>query len=1049
MMSRHAFSRRRYLAPWIAFVLSLLTYWLTVEPTASWWDCPEYLTTALLLEIGHPPGNPVWMLTHRALSLAGTSVEAQVLIVNLASGLFMAMATGLLCSVAITVMRSFISGRGWVQWGALAGSMCFAWADSPWFSAVEAEVYAMSMFLTALSIWLMLKWRYALSSARRTRILILIGYITGLSIGVHQLNLLSIPALALIFVFRRPGKIRRRALTGVFLSFLIIACILLGMMPSMILNAGYADLFAVNSLHCPLNSGACLYLILTLTLAWCYPFVAALRGKMLMKTLWTVCLLYITGLTTFGGRHEIGIILAAVAGLCLIEWARHHAKGFLTFAWMFPVLLTGYSAYGLILLRGAANPPMNQGDASNPFRLYSYLMREQYGSQPLFYGRTPFSRPVKKDGDYVRIPDNGYRHEVAYPSGVLMPRSGMLDSLTLSESLSLCRRAAGGDKGRRYLTVDHRYHLLSDPELDMWFPRIVSSDPSHLEAYASWADADTTKMDRVMRADGSLARRPTYLQHLRMMLGYQFGYMYGRYLLWNYSGRQNDISSTGEADHGNFITGIQAVDDLMLGADSLLPPEASSQNHGRNRYWTLPLLTGILGLAIACRRNRQSRLWNWVIAALFLMNGIAIVFYLNQNPGEPRERDYSFLGSYWAYAVWICFGLGWMLSRSVRPVAKVVAGAFATLLPLWMLAENFDDHDRSGRWAVEDFAANTLESLAPDAILMVSGDNATFPLWFAQHVKGVRRDVTIVNTSYLVCPWYVDQLRIPTWEAEGIKFTMPPHMAAYGAFTHTLVSSGDTAVLDAVEALRALYAFNQGRETASTPRLGSSRLAIGQGAHRWVADISREARGSSGGWLGLDELAVIDMVATNAASSAPRPLYWHSSVGWKQYAGLRNATRRAFSGRRWAPEDSVAYLADDVPGIAGRLRWGGLESRDDYYVDEVTGREIVSRRLELLYLAQALLKAGSRDEAREIVSVSLSALPASRWPYERRHNQDTIVDEAREWAFLLKQLGDSTTASEILAADSLRHKAWRRYYRGMPPSRRHAVSPASRALAVP
>lgn len=1075
------------LTPWVAFLAALTVYWLTVEPTASWWDCPEYLTTALLLEVGHPPGNPFWTLTHRFVSLLAPDVSTGVLLVNMAAGLFMAIAVGLLCSTLQIMGRFLFRRRGRTPWGqfaicagALAGSLCFAWADSPWYSAVEAEVYSMSMFLTALCFWLMIRRDFARTRRQRSRILILVGYLTGISIGVHQLNLLAIPALALIFVFRRMQGRRAvlRAARSLLISVCVVAAILLGMMPSMLLYAGYSDLFAVNVLGLPYNSGAVIYALLTLAVAFATPLAVAHFNRSWVWTLMISLTLFMMGLTTFSGNVVAGAAVALFLGWLAARNRKKRRKGLLVGCWMLPMLLTGYGCYSLLLIRGVANPPMNQGSPDTPFSLLTYLEREQYGSTPLFYGPTPLSKPMRREihrvsesgdtsvvyGDFLRRPVHAV-YSRSVPGGAVSRRSGLL-----SREDSVRARLLSRPGKRGYVKTDYTCKIVYSPEQDMYLPRIHSRDAGDIAAFRSWVGMDTASMVPVevsetldpegrpagrIGADGErhrrLSYRPSYLQSAEMMLKYQFGYMYFRYLMWNFSGRQNDFHSTGEVEHGNFITGFPFIDDAMLGPQDEMPPYASSDNRGRHVYFMIPLLLGIAGGVFMLMNHRRGRRTFAVVATLFLMTGLAIVFYLNQSPGEPRERDYSFLGSLWAYSLWIGYAFMWLMARSRRPLLRgtVVLAAFA--VPVWMIAQNWGDHDRSGRDLVDVYAANLLESLDPNAIIFVHGDNFTFPLWYLQHVKGVRRDVTIVNISYLSTSWYVRQLLLPQWEAPGLKMTIGERQLAYGAYAVVRLpfSHEEKGVsMDAVEALRCLYADDR-----NIPVIPSRLLVLespdGEGR---TLDLTKAMGKVPGQTVGIRDLMMLDIVATNAADSLPRPVYWHQTVGGGTFGALRPFTRLSFLTRKYAPEmPDGEYLLDDAMRALPKMKWGNLEDNPRYYAEEVTGRQITQQRLALYLLARELQWVGRYEEAMHVTKTLRKALPEEAWIYDIVGTGDSTVNMSRGIGSLLMELGremkDPAAVTEgegILRRGDSVSRDWRRYYRRLSPQRRTTLSPATR-----
>ncbi|MCH5218581.1 MAG: DUF2723 domain-containing protein [Muribaculaceae bacterium] len=633
------------------FFGALILYLICLDRGASFWDCPEYILIAWRLEVGHPPGNPTWQLLANVTSHLGGSAEHAAVMINGLSALCMALASLCLSEIIYIFLRMSLLRRGavarsslWASLCAACGALCYAWCDSAIFSAVEAEVYALSALLTALMLLLSLRWailrrRGRIAAARR--VLILTAYLAGLGVGVHELNFLVLPAMALIYFFWGSRRWRRSS----------------------------------------------------------YPTAG-----------WSL-LLFCIGLTT----------------------------------------------YLLIPIRAAANPPVNEGDPSTWSAFKNYYGRTQYGSKPLLYGRTPYSKPLLQE---------------------------RLDSAT--GELLYDRYAI-----RQY--GDGKKEYIYPRELDMWLPRMTSSDPADIEFYEAWAGMTPDEMtpveasavvDTAGQQNGRLnpetggremrsTFRPTYLQQLRYLAAYQVGYMYMRYLLWNFAGRQNNIHSTGGTETGNFITGIAPLDDAMLGDQSRLSPSMREDNPGYNRYFLIPLAMGVIGIVALCRRRNGRRVCA-VVATLFLFTGLLIVVYLNQDPGEPRERDYSFLGSYMAYAIWIGCGLAAIVRsllaiKTKRPsigrMLRIVAVTICVGVPLQMLTQTYDDHNRSRMPGADALARTLLEAAPRDAVLLASGDNTIFPLWYGQEVLGLRRDVTVVATPYLSADWYRIQLRRPGEES--------------------------------------------------------------------------------------------------------------------------------------------------------------------------------------------------------------------------------------------------------------------------------------------
>ena len=1029
--------------PWLAFLASLAVYWLTVDPGASYWDCPEYLLTALRLEIGHPPGNPGWALTHRFVSCFLTDPAMQVRVVNMMAGLFTALAVMILCSISVSLMRWIWPKKESGRWrslsislSSLAGSLCFAWSDSAWYSAVEAEVYAMSLFLSSLTVWMSLKCAFQFSRSARVRWLVALLYVIGFSLGVHQLNLLALPAIAMVLAFRVRNRRKvglLRSVAAFIIGCAVVAFILKCLLPGSVSLAGWADFIAVNSLGLPYWSGAIVFWGLALVLVVTFAVVSTGRFYHLSLAFWS---------------------LAAV--------------------------MVGFSVYILIPIRAWANPPVNEGAPSDVFSLGSYLERRQYGQSPLFYGRTPYSRmmrqeriTVSENGDTLRdyswyaLKELGRDIRPIVRGGHIPDRSRYLTD----SDRNLNARISSRDSMEGYVVAGVRTEPRYTPELDMWLPRIYASSPSDLNAYGDWTGMDSASMVkvRISEAFDSLGRpvpmrdmdghpivnyglRPSYLHSLTYMGVYQIGYMYLRYLMWNYSGRQNDVPSTGEIDHGNFITGFPLLDDLMLGPQSELPPELGADNHGRNVYWCIPFILGVIGMVWlfmgsrhGLRRRRMRRI-AWVSLVLFLMTGLAIVFYLNQSPGEPRERDYSFMGSFWAFALWISFGMLLLLRSARLRWARGVVLCVVFAVPVWMLAENWRDHDRSYRSATLDYASNLLESLDEDAILFVDGDNYIFPLWFAQEVMGVRRDVTVICNAYLGSDWYVCQLMVPRYGYDGLRMVGKEGDIALGNFNMVRFPYLDGDTVSALDALKALYS-----DASATPSFKSRWLVMGRDStDGWVFDMLSIPGKSAGSLAGLREVAEIDIVASNAASRYPRPVYWHQNLPKNKYIGFFPYTRQALFTRRLMPQvpDSVVLLDESLDALP-KLKWGSLDFAPYPGPDVLS--QAAGQRASLIRLAESLADVGRHDQALHVARSAWVRYPSRIIPFTIHHHMDSAYFEARQLAAVLRRSGEAVgdtaamaLATEIEKEDSLRTLSFRRYRQAIPRWRRSAMSPDSR-----
>ena len=712
---------------WVVFAIAAVTYLMTMEPSSSLWDCAEFIATSYKLEVGHPPGAPLFMLIARLFTLFAPSTYYVPHMVNAMNCLASAFCILFLFWTITHIARRMLTRSGAefttaakiTALGAGAvGALAYTFTDTFWFSAVEGEVYALSSMFTALVVWLMLKWEEQADEPHSSRWIVLIAYLMGLSIGVHILNLLTVPALVFIYYFRRYKKTTLKGLAmATLLSLLILGFINGIIIPYTVYLGAMVDLFAVNTLGLPVNTGIVVFaLALLAALGW-----GVVRTHRAGKKVWNLILICTT------------------------------------------MILIGFSSYATVTIRAVANPPMNSNNPNNPHALLSVLNRDQYGNRPLLYGQ------------YYSSPIDDYVESTSYHYNAATKKYDQIVSLT----------------GYTY-----------PAEFKHFFPRLWNTAKGEA-AYKPWA-AHRTKIDVLRDENGEVLRdekgnamrgevldfgrkvydsvtgesfiEPTFSENLYYFFTYQLNYMYWRYFLWNFVGRQDDIQAGSETIlHGNWLSGITPLDEAYLGPQSDLPSEMAN-NPARNRYFFLPFLLGLLGLIY--QLNRDQRNFS-VVMWLFVMMGIALVVYFNTCPSEPRERDYVYAGSFYAFSIWIGLGvlalrdaLGYITRRDAK-VTAAIATVLALGVPAILAAENWDDHDRSGRTMARDIGWNYLQSLPQNAIVINYGDNDTFPLWYNQEVDGVRTDVRIMNSSYLGGEWYIDEMKTRANEAAGVPFSLP------------------------------------------------------------------------------------------------------------------------------------------------------------------------------------------------------------------------------------------------------------------------------------
>lgn len=1094
---------------WLCFVIAAVTYLLTIEPTASFWDCPEFILQAFKLEVGHPPGNPIFMLAGRFfVNFAGGDVSKVAACVNTMSALLSAATILLLFwtithlvrrllvkddAVAVSLPRmAVIFGSGF------CGALAYTWSDTFWFSAVEGEVYAFSSFCTALVFWLILKWENRADLPHSDKYLVLIAYVIGISIAVHLLNLLCIPAIVLVVYYRKwKNTTGKGSLAALLVSCVIVGLILYGLVPGFIEIAQYFELLFVNVFHFGFNSGTLIYAFL-LVCSFVWAMHSLYRQKNLSAIRWSVLVsITLSGMLFIGDSLWIAFVLTAA----LVWWlftAKKLPVRILTLVVMSTfVIFIGYSSYALLLIRSSAHTPMNQNAPDNVFSLASYLNREQYGDRPLFYGMTLNSEPVYQIANGVQQP--------------VVKEGKALYEKTVKSS---------DDEPDSYTLTGYKKDYTMTPELNMLFPRIYSSTDPHPDAYRDWIGMRGRPVEATayVDADGNAIQKktlikPTFAENLQFFLTYQLNHMYWRYFMWNFAGRQNDIQGNGEVNQGNWISGIPFIDNLRLGDQSLLPDEYGKGNKGHNVFFMLPLLLGIIGLGWQAFTSKRGIEQFWVVFFLFFMTGIAIVLYLNQTPSQPRERDYAFAGSFYAYAIWIGMGVAglWRMFMSLfagdskkvteskknrmKLIGAAVACVIGLLVPLQMVSQTWDDHDRSNRYTTRDFGNNYLNSLDENAIVFTNGDNDTFPLWYAQEVEGTRTDVKVVNLSYLTTPWYVDQIRMPSYEAPGIDMQAKPTDYAYDKLQYSYVLSPDTMSVNVLSSLRNLYSPEARTNEWGVPIIKYANMYVPVDTEAMVkagrinadeaaaADelIPIDMTATRG--LTLSQVMALDMIGTSAANGWNRPVYFAMTVPERYYLGLspylRNTGLAYEVGPIRNPNGEVGVNLDKMyTNITEKWQWGGLDKVDDpskIYLDETVRRMVTTHRSAMLdlataYLMQALesemmldrdsagtylndfsraelpkIKADSYSRALKILDLMREKLPESAMPYS--------VSVGQSIGDLYLRTGEATgnddateTGLEILRKEIDRYARNVVYYQSLSPSQYNTLPVADRYI---
>lgn len=985
------FNKLNNLVGWLVFLIATVVYFLTLETTASWWDCGEYIATAYKLQVGHPPGAPLFQMIGRFFSLFALGDETRVaLMINAMSALSSSFTILFLFWTISMLARKIMMKAGedtpqanqYAVLGAAAvGALAYTFSDSFWFSAVEGEVYAMSSFFTAVTFWAILKWERVADEPHNYRWLLFIAYLIGLSIGVHMLNLLAIPAIVYVFYYKKYRVNTKGFIIAGIVSLFILGFIMSVIIPLIVQLAGNFELFFVNGVGLPFSSGTLIYFLLLIGGIVFGLYYSGKKGKVVLNT----------------------AILS------------------------FMFILIGYSSFFMLVIRANANTPINENNPNNAITMLSYLNREQYGTWPLLYGQY-YNAPVENygDGKPIYIKD---------------------------------------EKLGKYIVTDKRTGTqpVYDNRFTTIFPRMWSNQkPSHIRAYQTVAGRGGIPI-RVTKPDGSneVLYRPTFAQNLKFFFNYQISHMYMRYFFWNFVGRQNDIESQGEIDNGNWISGINFIDALRLGDQSDLPK--SMENPARARFYFLPLLLGLAGLFYHVSKHPRD---SWVVFLLFILTGLAIIVYLNQTPYQPRERDYAYAGSFYAFAIWIGFGVLFLFDvfskfiKNKQVVAISVSLIALLLVPALMAKEGWEGHDRSGKTPARDFAMNYMAQCEPDAVLFTNGDNDTFPLWYVQEVEGFRTDMRVVNYMLSSGDWYVHQLGKKVYDSEKLPLTLTPDQYNKGINEYV-------PVVERIQGRRELkevidFIANESTQTQLPLQSGDRinyvptkklKLTIDKEAviksgtvpesmhHLIVDEITWDISQSA---LYKNDLMLLDLIATN---NWERPIYFANPnsvskvLDVDEYCHMEGVVYRFMpvKAKEYYKNLGGVYPEGSYDLLVNKAKWGNLND-PDVTVDRESYRNSTMVKQSYMRLAQALMNEGKADSAVTVLDKSLEFFP---------HYKITFDYFMLPWAEIYFEAGAKDKAVSMVRTLSERYLEDLGYYSSLPDKfAAYYDQPSQEALAV-
>ena len=967
------YKKTNNLIGWLVFGIASLVFIMTAEPTASFWDCGEYIATAYKLQVGHPPGAPLFQMIGRFFTLfafGDTSLVAYAM--NIMSALASGFAVLFLFWIITYLARKIFINYYKTEIGTaekimifgsgVVGALAFTFADSFWFSAVEGEVYALSAFFTAVVLWAIVRWEQNADDIYSYRWLILIAYLMGLSIGVHLLNLLAIPAITMVYYFRKYKPTTKGTVTALGISIILIFVIMYMIVPGVVKFAGIFERLFINSFDLPFNSGTIFYFLL------------------------------IAGLI-FYGLHYTRKKKKVAANTAIL-------------ALMF--VLIGYSSFAMLVIRSNADTPIDENNPESALSLLSYLNREQYGSWPIVYGRYYNAPRAEEAKDGVPMYERFY---------IVKDGDRQVKKFMKKRDAESFMKESGKD-----YDLDHEYRVVHDAEgekptykdeFKTLFPRMWSnSQQKHEKGYKKWSGFNGNNGIPVTyqtpRGKQKTRHKPKFFKHnLKFFFSYQVGHMYLRYFLWNFAGRQNDIQGHGNPLRGNWISGIPFIDNMrgnVAPMENL--PQNLKQNKAHNTFYLLPLLLGIIGFFYHLNVDKRNTFFVFMI---FIMTGLAIVVYLNQYPYQPRERDYAYAGSLFAFAVWIGLGvmsLTRLLSKVIpKKVSAILVSVVALLaVPGIMASEGWDDHDRSDRYTARDIAKNYLNSCKENAILFTFGDNDTFPLWYVQEVEGVRTDVRVVNLSLLNTGWYADQMSRKAYESDPVPFSMDHDQYRTGTRDYVFVykenldqdkhyeldeiidfvgSDNKDTKLQTRNGARNYFPTNKFKITVDSAKVVENDVVRPEDRDKIVDEIKWKVGGRG---IMKNRMLQLDFIANN---DWERPVYFAITTGSKAYANLEDYFQLEGLAYRLVPvkdtsnDGMTGRVATDImyDNMMNEFEWGNM-GKEGVFLDETNRRMTMNFRSNFGRLANALVKEGKDKKAEKVCDKCLDVIPDSKIPYD-------------------------------------------------------------------